>query len=98
LEPLVLDADLDRPGEALDPVLALAIRDRIAAFASRAGRDRPCVVCSAAMRPVLAELLHRSGVDVEVFAYHELPPELPLQPLEILTPELLAVPALAPAG
>jgi flagellar biosynthesis component FlhA len=48
-------------------------------------------VCSAALRPVLAELLHRCGVDVDVFAYHELPPELPLQPSEILTRSLLRV-------
>jgi flagellar biosynthesis protein FlhA len=83
-EPLVLDADLDGAGDDLDPALALAMRDRIAAFAGEAGRERAAVVCGAAMRPVLAELLHRSGVDVDVFAYHELPPELRLRPAAVL--------------
>ncbi|MGR4064940.1 MAG: FHIPEP family type III secretion protein [Vulcanimicrobiaceae bacterium] len=95
LEPLVFDADLERAGESLDPVLALAIRDRIAAFAGAATQGRRSVVCGAALRPVLAELLQRSGVDVDVYAYHELPPELVLRPVEILSRALLAMPAVA---
>jgi len=89
LEPLILDPEEEReliaswheknPELALDPSRAIALRGRVAAYAG-AGADR-AVLCTAALRPFLSDFLLRSGVRVEVFAYAELPPELPLRPV-----------------
>jgi flagellar biosynthesis protein FlhA len=89
LEPLVLDAEYDRElvrawagaGDvAPDPKRAIALCDEVAAYAARVARDRAAVLCSAALRPVLADLLLRSGIRAYVLSYAELPPELPLAP------------------
>jgi flagellar biosynthesis protein FlhA len=89
LEPLVLDAEYDRElvrawagaGDvAPDPKRAIALCDEVAAYAARVARDRAAVLCSAALRPVLADLLLRSGIRADVLSYAELPPELPLAP------------------
>jgi flagellar biosynthesis protein FlhA len=76
LEPLLLDPDAE--ADLQEPARALALRDRIAAYAASVSRERAAVVCTASMRPVLAELLLASGVRTEVLSYTELPPELPL--------------------
>ena len=47
-------------------------------------RDRAAVVCTAALRPNLAELLRRFGASVEVFAYGEVPPEIELRPASVV--------------
>ncbi len=93
LEPLVLDADYDREltrewtgvGEgAPDPARAIALRDEAMAYAARIPRGRAALLCSSALRPVLAELLLRSALYLDVFTYAELPPELPLAPAGML--------------
>ncbi|HEY5341048.1 MAG TPA: flagellar biosynthesis protein FlhA [Candidatus Aquilonibacter sp.] len=93
LEPLVLDADYDREltrawtgaGEgALDPARAIALREEASAYAARIPRGRAALLCSSALRPVLAELLLRSALYLDVFTYAELPPELPLAPAGML--------------
>ncbi len=66
------------------PGTALAVRDRIEAYAARTPRDRAAVVCTAALRPWLAEFLLRAGIRVGVLAYGELPSDLPLEPVEVL--------------
>jgi flagellar biosynthesis protein FlhA len=81
LEPLLVD-----PLYRLEAAEALPLRDRIEAYASHTARDRAAVVCTAALRPQLADLVQRSGLRVGVFAYGELPPELPLEPAEMIRP------------
>ncbi|HTV91127.1 MAG TPA: flagellar biosynthesis protein FlhA [Verrucomicrobiae bacterium] len=97
LEPLVIDADYDRElvrrwgfgaDVAPDPQQAIALRDEVAAYAARVPRDRAAVLCSAALRPVLADLLLRWEIRVEVLSYAELPPELPLAPNGMVGEEL----------
>jgi flagellar biosynthesis protein FlhA len=83
LEPLMID-----PLYRLDAAETLHLRDRIESYVSKTPRGRAAVVCSAALRPQLADLLLRSGIRVDVFAYGELPPELPLEPAEIVRPEV----------
>jgi len=90
LEPLVIDVEYDRDlvrqwvgyGAELapDPQRAIALRDEVAAYLANVPRDRAAVLCSAALRPVLADLLLRSGIRVDVLSYAELPPEMPLAP------------------
>jgi flagellar biosynthesis component FlhA len=94
LEPLLVDADEDRElvrcwsafgGEvAPDPQRAIELRDEVAAYAARVPRERTAVLCSIALRPMLADLLLRWGLHVDVLSYAELPPELPLAPAGIV--------------
>lgn len=95
LEPAMFDPDYERrlaaawcrSAETLDPAAALALRARIERYASRIPRDRSAVICTAALRPALADFLLRSGIRVSVYAYGELPNELVLAPAEVIAAE-----------
>ena len=90
LEPLLLDPDLERElgrswaAGSPDPSLAAFVRGAIEEYKQAAPAGRSAVVCTGTVRPVLADFLSRSGVDVEVFGYAELPPEVALLPRTIL--------------
>lgn len=57
-------------------------------------RERAALVCTATLRPALAEFLQRFATRIDVFAYGELPPELELAPAMILgRPQVAALPA-----
>ena len=68
-------------------LLAIALRDEVSAYIAQVPRDRSAVLCSAALRPVLADLLLRSGVRVDVLSYAELPAELQLAPAGMVAGE-----------
>ena len=94
LEPAIFEANFERDlvaawcrygSDGGDPSTALAIRERIERYAAVTPRDRAAIVCTAALRPALAEFLVRSGIRVAVYAYAELPNELTLAPSEVLT-------------
>lgn len=98
LEPLLLDPDLERAlsasftsagSNAIDPSLAVRIRDAAAAFA-QAAAGSSCLVCGAAVRPLLADFLLRSGIRLPVYSYAEIPAETRLAPAGILKEESLA--------
>jgi flagellar biosynthesis protein FlhA len=101
LEPLVIDAEYDRDlvrqwggygtDVAPDPQRAIELRDEVSAYIARVPRDRAAVLCSAALRPVLADLLLRSGLRVDVLSYAELPPELPLAPAGMVERERMRI-------
>jgi flagellar biosynthesis protein FlhA len=89
--PLLLEPSLER--ELLEgwaaphaPVAeqTMHVRDRIAAYAKQAPQNRAAVVCTAPLRPLLSDLLARSGIRLDVFSYAELPPEMALEPFEIV--------------
>lgn len=93
LEPVIFEASFEREivaawcvrdAAGLDPVTALALRARIEAYAAVVPRDRAAVVCTAPLRPVLADFLLRSGIRVNVYAYGELPGEIALAPAEVI--------------
>ncbi len=91
LEPLLLGPEFEREftaaiqgGSQPDPELALAICRRAEAYASEVPAPRAAVVCTGALRPLLADFLHRSGVNVAVYSYSELPPELRLTPAGVI--------------
>jgi flagellar biosynthesis protein FlhA len=64
--------------------LALHVRGSIEAYAQRVARERAALVCTAALRPALADFLHRFGLGVDVYAFGELPPELEIRPASVL--------------
>jgi flagellar biosynthesis protein FlhA len=93
LEPAIFDPEFERKlaacwsgfgAEASAPSTALAVRDRIEAYAARTPRDRAAVLCTATLRPLLADFLLRFGIRVSVYAYGELPNELALRPAEVI--------------
>jgi len=63
------------------------LRDRVSEYVRLVPRERAALVCGAALRAPLADLLGRFGLRLEVFAYTELPPELELRPAMVLEPE-----------
>jgi flagellar biosynthesis component FlhA len=98
LAPIAFDPEFERSlvdawtGGALpaSAATAAAVRDRISSYAASIPRERAAVVCTAALRPLLADFLLRSGVRVSVFGYGELPPELVLEPAAVLGAHELA--------
>jgi len=93
LEPVIFDPDFERRlaaawcgygNEALEPATALALRARIESYAATMPRERAAVLCTAALRPALADFLLRSGIRVQVYAYGELPNEVTLAPAEVI--------------
>ncbi|HET6275209.1 MAG TPA: flagellar biosynthesis protein FlhA [Candidatus Cybelea sp.] len=96
LEPVIFDAPFERRladawcrrgSEGLEPATALRLRARIELYAATTPRDRAAVVCTSALRPVLADFLLRSEIRVNVFAYGELPNEIALAPAEVIAQE-----------
>jgi flagellar biosynthesis protein FlhA len=73
--------------ESAEPATALGVRAKIERYAARTARERAAVVCTSALRPVLADFLLRSGIRVAVYAYGELPNEMLLVPAEVITQE-----------
>jgi flagellar biosynthesis protein FlhA len=93
LEPVIFDADFERKlaaswcrygTEALEPATAVHIRVRIETYAAAMPRDRAAVICTSALRPLLADFLLRCGIRVSVYAYGELPNEVTLAPAEVI--------------
>jgi len=68
-----------------DPFVADAVRERVERYATTAGPEGAAVVCTASLRPLLADFLHRSGIRVDVFGYSEIPPEIALRPLGLIS-------------
>ena len=96
LEPAIFEPEFEQRliaawcrygAEAAEPVTALAVRARIERYAARTPRERAAVVCTSALRPVLADFLLRSGIRVAVYAYGELPNETALVPAEVIAQE-----------
>jgi flagellar biosynthesis protein FlhA len=78
-------------GPAPDPRTALHVRAEIARYAADASCAPHAIVATAALRPLLAELLERSGPSVAVYSYAELPPEVAVEPVAVLNaPGVLA--------
>lgn len=99
LEPMLLDPQLERSlgasfaaagSGAIDPALAVRIRDHAQEYAASAPPNRAALVCTAAVRPLLADFLLRSGVKLPVYSYAEVPAETRLLPASILKEESLA--------
>jgi flagellar biosynthesis protein FlhA len=93
LEPAIFDPAFEQRlvaswcrygSDACDPATALAIRARVEAYATRTPRDRAAVVCTAALRPMLADFLLRCGLRIGVYAYGELPSDMALAPVEVI--------------
>ena len=79
LEPLLLEPDFELPS---DPEKAIALREQVERYMATAGRDR-AVLCTADVRPFVADFLLRSGARIDVFSFSELPSELQVIPAGI---------------
>jgi len=92
LEPMVLEPEFEAQLQAWlvdgalapHPDAALHVRSRATEYLARVPRERAAIVCTAALRPALSELVRRFGVRVDVYAFAELPPELALRPAMVL--------------
>lgn len=99
LEPLLIDPDMERGlcssfmdarGGGIDPSLAMRICESVRRYAEGAVPARAALLCTAPVRPMLADFLHRSGVRLPVYSYGEVPEETRLSPAGILKEESLA--------
>jgi len=89
IRPLVLDPALDAEliqtwtaasGSTPDPSVAHHIRDRVARYLADRTRAPHAIVTGAALRPILADFLDRSGLTIDVFAFTEIPPDVAIEP------------------
>ncbi len=91
LEPLLLDPQFERSlGDSLDPQLASRLRDHAQVYLAQMPPSRAALVCTTAVRPLIADFLLRSGVRLAVYSYGEIPAETRLTPASILKEESLA--------
>jgi flagellar biosynthesis protein FlhA len=101
LEPLVLEPEFESELHgwlvagtmAPSAELALHVRESVEAYAQRVARERAALLCTAALRPALADFLRRFGLGVDVYAFGELPPELEIRPASVLERPRVSVPA-----
>jgi flagellar biosynthesis protein FlhA len=88
LEPLLLDPQLEQAlsagGAAADAPMVMRIRDEVENYAKSVAPQRAAIVCTSAVRPLVADFLLRSGLRVSVFSYGEVPPEIRLAPAGIV--------------
>ena len=93
IHPLLLDpaleAELTRTwtavlGSAPDPQTAQRVRDGVARYLAERAFAPHAIVTGAALRPILADFLDRSGLAVDVFAFTELPPEVSVEPAGLI--------------
>jgi flagellar biosynthesis protein FlhA len=66
------------------PDVATHVRGIVGAYLSRVPRERAAILCTAHLRPALAEFLRRFGLRADVFAYAEIPPEAEVRPAMLL--------------
>jgi flagellar biosynthesis component FlhA len=106
IEPLLLDPELERRladaftavgPRAIDPALAVTLHEHAAAYAAQMPPGRAMLLCTAAVRPFLADFLLGSGIKIAVYAYGEVPPEMRLLPAGVIK-EALTVPGGAGPG
>ncbi|MDQ6925916.1 MAG: FHIPEP family type III secretion protein, partial [Candidatus Eremiobacteraeota bacterium] len=72
-------------GLAPDPNTAIHVRETIARYVAADAFSPHAVVVTAPLRPLLAEFLERTAPGVAVYAFAELPPELALEPADVIT-------------
>ena len=92
LEPLLLEPKLERrlvesfseSGAMVDPSLAMMIRERAEEYAARVPATEAVLLCTSAVRPILADFLGRSALRLSVYSYAEIPAEVRLVPGDVI--------------
>ena len=88
LEPLLLDPQLEREltaaGGAADPRVAMRIHEEAEMYVKSVAPQRAAIVCTSAVRPLVADFLARSGLRINVYSYAEIPSEVRLVPAGIV--------------
>jgi flagellar biosynthesis protein FlhA len=89
LEPLLLDPQLERElaaaGGAADPRVAMRIHEEAELYVKSVAPQRAAIVCTSAVRPLVADFLARSGLRINVYSYAEIPSELRLVPNKVVS-------------
>lgn len=88
LEPLLLDPQLEQQLAAAatesDARVVMRVREEAERYAKSVVPARAAIVCTSAVRPLVADFLARSGLRLNVFSYAEVPPEMRLMPAGIV--------------
>ncbi|HET9393684.1 MAG TPA: flagellar biosynthesis protein FlhA [Candidatus Rubrimentiphilum sp.] len=88
LEPLLLDPQLERElaaaTGAADPRVAMRIHEEAETYVQSVAPQKAAIVCTSAVRPLVADFLARSGLRINVFSYAEIPPEIRLVPAGVV--------------
>lgn len=88
LEPLLLDPQLEQAlgagAATADAQLVLRIRDAAESYAKSIAPQRAAILCTSAVRALVADFLARSGLRINVYSYAEVPPEIRLAPAGIV--------------
>lgn len=98
LEPLLIEPELERrlaasfepAGAAPDPELAVTLRDAAESYVDQHEGPGIALLCTAAIRPLIAEFLDRSGLRLPVYSYAEIPPEMRIVPAAVAAAKLAA--------
>ena len=67
-----------------DPRVVVHVRERIDAYVRGVPPGRAAIVCTAPFRRALADLVDRFAVNVAVYAFGEIPPEIEVRPVSII--------------
>ena len=73
-----------RDGHAPDPQLAFHVRSAVERHVATIGHATPVIVCTGALRPLLADFLERMAVRADVYAYTEIPNDIVLETAGII--------------
>jgi len=88
LEPLLLDPQLERDLAAAsgsaDPRVAMRIHAEAEVYMKSVAPGLAAVVCTSAVRPLVADFLARSGLRINVYSYAEVPSEVRLVPAGVV--------------
>jgi hypothetical protein len=76
---------LGTEGAAVDPHIALHVRERVDRYVKSVPNGQGCVVCTSAFRRQLGDLLERFGLRVDGFGFGELPGYISVRPALIVT-------------
>ncbi|MBV8245881.1 MAG: FHIPEP family type III secretion protein [Candidatus Eremiobacteraeota bacterium] len=91
LTPLLLAPELDAGFPEAAPDLLARFRARVERYRLEAPRRGAALICTAATRPLAADLLLRWGIALDVFSYAELPSEVELQAVDVFTADPVPV-------
>jgi len=72
-------------GLAPDPATAMHVRTRVEAYLAESRSAPHAIVCTGALRPMLADFFEKTGLRIAVYAYNELPTTIDLQAVGVIS-------------
>jgi flagellar biosynthesis protein FlhA len=68
-----------------DPRLAVHIRERVEAYRHTVPHAKATIICTSGFRRTLRELLERFSIFIDVFAFGEIPPDIQVRPVSVVS-------------